>query len=92
MPEQKTVTFDDYVYQEIKKLQSSFIRHPGDYDDITFTTTVNMLVLGGLVFAPSDPGDEEWERILNFLEDKGSDLDQAAYVDKYAEALIEKNM
>lgn len=84
MTERKTVTFDETIYEAVKDIRAEFIKGGGDFDDMSFTTAVNMLVLGGILFAP-DSDDEQWSDVRAFLEDRAFELDQSWATDRYAE-------
>lgn len=85
MTERKTITFDEHIYEQIKKVQAEFIASADDFDDMSFTSAVNMLVLGGLVFAPEDEQHEEWATVRDFLQDRSFELNQSSALDREVE-------
>lgn len=87
----KTISFDEEIYKRIKEIQGEFIESAGEFDDMSFTTAVNMLVLGGLVFAP-DKEDERWDVITDFLEERIFDLDRRSLGDRYTDILLGKSV
>lgn len=89
--QRKTISFDDRIYKRIKEIQGEFIESAGDFDDMSFTTAVNMLVLGGLIFAPEGK-DERWEAITDFLKEKSFDLNRRSLGDRYTDTLLGKSV
>lgn len=73
--QRRTVTFQEDIFRWIQKVRAAFIAD-GPHDDMSFTTAVNMLVLGGLL-ASDKFLDEDWQMIAEFLNDEGESLDLA---------------
>lgn len=75
----RTVTFPKPIYDGIQKIRATFLV---DGEDISFTTAVNMILLGGLRGAGKFDK-EDWEIIASFLRDQKVKLDRFSGEDVY---------
>jgi hypothetical protein len=83
----RTVTIADVLYRELQKMRAKFIE-ADIVDDMSFTTAVNVVLLGGLI-ATDRFTDEDWELIHDFLVESGRDLELESLTDRRADAYLE---
>lgn len=84
--QRRTVTIDDVLYRELQKLRAKFIED-GIVDDMSFTTAVNMVLLGGFI-ATDGFTEEHWRLIREFLMERGSDLELDSFTDRRADEYL----
>lgn len=81
----RTVTINDTLYNEVQKVRASFIKTG---QEMSFTTAINMVLLGGLVgtskFTP-----EEWSIVADFLKEESTSLELEAARNQIMQILIE---
>ncbi len=81
-----TISLNDDIMRALRRIQGDFIGGSGE--EWSFTTIVNMVLLGGLLgskrFAKKD-----WRVIVDFLEEQKLDLDLEAGVDTLASHALE---
>jgi len=83
----RTITIEDFIHQVIQGVRGRIIE--STHKDFSYTTTVNMILLGGLI-GVSKFDNKDWEIIRSFLEDKETELELAATEDKIAEELLKR--
>ena len=83
----RTVTIDDVLYRELQKIRAKFIED-GIVDDMSFTTAVNMVILGGLIGTDGFT-DENWTLMRDFLLERGADLELDSLTDRRADTYLE---
>lgn len=81
----RTITLNDAIYNELQKIRASVIRAGRD---ISFTTIVNVVLLGGIVGADSFDA-RTWRIIKNFVDQTGVELEIEAIRDQYADMIKE---
>ena len=79
MTVEHTVEFDEWIDAHVESVRESFA--DTQFGELDYDTTVNMLVLGGLVFAPDDPTDPRWAEVYDFLE--GADVQSTPRTREY---------
>ena len=82
----RTVTIDEILYREIQKVRASLIESD-IVDDISFTTAINMVLLGGFL-AIDRLIDTDWALIRQFLEDRALDLELDSFTDRRADVYL----
>ena len=81
-----TVTLNDTLEKSLRRIQGKFIH---DFEeDWSFTTIVNMVILGGLI-GSKRLKKKDWEIIHDFLEDEKLSLDLEAGIDSLASHVLE---
>lgn len=65
MSAERTVEFDDWIHAHVESVRESF--DETRFGSLDYSTAVNMLILGGLVFPPEDPDDPRWEEVYAYL-------------------------
>jgi hypothetical protein len=83
----RTVTIDEFLYRQLQKMRAQFIED-GFVDDMSFTTAVNVVLLGGFV-ATDRFTQEHWGLIRDFLLERGPDLELDSLTDRRADAYLE---
>lgn len=83
----RTVTVEDNIHRSVQKIRAKLIEETGE--DFSYTTTVNMLLLGGLI-GVSKFDDEDWNILYDFLRDKKSELEFKALEDQIADNLLKR--
>ena len=83
----RTITVEDFIHQVIQSIRGRIIEDT--HKDFSYTTTVNMILLAGLIGA-SKFDDKDWGVIRSFLEDKRTGLEFAAIEDKIAAELLKR--
>lgn len=73
-----TVTLDDDIMKILRQIQGSYIADTGE--DWSFTTIVNMVLLGGLVGVKKFKK-QEWKTINEFLDEKKFNLELESPLD-----------
>jgi len=81
-----TVTLDDFLQKELRKIQGRLIQGTGE--DWSFTTIVNMVILGGLI-GSERLKKKDWEIIRGFILEEKLSLDLEAGVDTLASHVLE---
>jgi len=81
-----TITLDDFLQKELRKIQGKLIQDTGE--DWSFTTIVNMVILGGLL-SSERLKKKDWEIIGGFLLEEKLSLDVEAGVDSLASHALE---
>ena len=81
-----TITLNDDIMKALRKIQGQFIAGSGD--EWSFTTIVNMVLVGGLIGSKRFKS-KDWTNIFDFLEDQKLDLDLEAGVDTLASHALE---
>jgi hypothetical protein len=81
-----TITLNNILEKSLRQIQGTFIH---DFEkDWSFTTIVNMVILGGLIGAKKFK-DEDWKIIHNFLEEEKLSLDLEAGIDSLASHVLD---
>jgi hypothetical protein len=83
----RTVTIHDMLYRELQRIRAKFMEE-GIVDDMSFTTAVNIVLLGGMI-ATDRFTDEDWEGIRDFLFHLGPGLELDSLTDRRADAYLE---
>lgn len=81
-----TVTLDDDIIKALRQIQGKFIADSGD--EWSFTTIINMVLLGGLLGADRFRK-KDWRTIYDFLEYQKLSLDLESGVDTLASHALE---
>ncbi len=81
-----TITLNDTVMKTLRKIQGQFIAGSGD--EWSFTTIVNMVLVGGLIGSTRFKK-KDWLDIFDFIEHQKLDLDLEASVDTLASHALE---
>lgn len=81
-----TITLNDTLEKSLRRIQGKFIH---DFEkDWSFTTIVNMVILGGLLGAERLKN-KDWEVIDDFLKEEKLSLDLEAGIDSLASHALE---
>jgi len=83
----RTVTIDETLYGELQKMRAKFLED-GGADELSLTTVVNMVLLGGLM-ATDRFTEEDWALIRGFLSERGPSLDLDSLTDRRADVYLE---
>lgn len=83
----RTVTIEDVLYRELQKIRAKFMED-GIVDDMSFTTAVNMVLVGGMI-ATDRFTDDDWAIIRGFLLEVGPGLELDSLTDRRADAYLE---
>ncbi len=84
--QRRTVTIDEVLYRELQKIRAKFIED-GIVDDMSFTTAVNMVLLGGFI-ATDRFTEVHWRLIRDFLFQRGPDLELDSLTDRRADEYL----
>ncbi len=85
--QRRTITIDDVLYRELQKMRAKFMED-GIVDDMSFTTAVNMVLLGGFI-ATDRFTDEHWALVHDFLFERGPDLELDSLTDRRADSYLQ---
>lgn len=83
----RTVTIDETLYRELQAMRAKFMEE-GVLDDMSLTSAVNMVLLGGLI-ATDKFSDDDWALIRAFLFERGPGLELDRMTDRRADAYLE---
>lgn len=79
MVERVTIAFDDFIYERVQGVRNAIMPiliEKKILRDLSFTTTVNLLLVASLVGAP-DFKQDKWHMLVDFLTQKGNELNAA---------------
>ena len=79
-----TVTLDTVIEQELRKIQGGLIA--GRNQDVSFTTTVNVVLLAAMLGADEFSKDT-WAKVRKFLDDEQIELDMEGSTDNFLKQL-----
>lgn len=79
-----SITLDRELGDILRDIQGGLIR--GRKADVSFTTTVNVVLLAG-VLASDKLDKDDWETIRDFLDKKGLNLDAEGLTDNFINQL-----
>ncbi len=85
--QRKTITIHDEIYRELQKIRASFIESD-IVPDMSFTTAVNMVLLGGIV-ATDRFTDDDWGVLSKFLQEQRATLELESFTDRRADGYLE---
>lgn len=83
----RTVTIDGVLFRELQGMRAKFIEE-GVLDDMSLTTVVNAVLLGGLI-ATDKFSEGDWTLIRDFLFGRGPSLELDSMTDRRADAYLE---
>ncbi|AIF84151.1 hypothetical protein NTE_02096 [Candidatus Nitrososphaera evergladensis SR1] len=75
-----SITLNDFLEEKLRGIQGDLIK--GRKQDISFTTVVNMVLLGGILGSRYLKKDD-WQAIKDFLDDQQINLDAEGLTDNY---------
>ncbi|HIJ98510.1 TPA: hypothetical protein H1005_01025 [archaeon] len=82
----RTITFNVDIYNELMNIRASAISAG---KEMSFTTIVNVVLLGGILGA-NKFDTSIWKEILSFIEEESSVLELEALRDQYVEKMVKK--
>jgi hypothetical protein len=82
----RTITFDEAIYNELMSIRASAISAG---KEMSFTTIVNVVLLGGIMGA-NRFDTHIWKEILAFIEQESSSLEFEALRDQYVEKMVKR--
>ncbi len=82
----RTITFNEEIYSELMNIRASAISAG---KEMSFTTIVNVVLLGGILGA-NKLDNNIWREILGFIEEESPKLELEALRDQYVEKLIKR--
>jgi len=82
----RTITFNEPIYTELMNIRASAISAG---KEMSFTTIVNVVLLGGILGANKFDSNI-WKEILGFIEEAGQDLELEALRDQYVEKMVKR--
>ncbi len=83
----RTVTIDETLYHELQTMRAKFMEE-GVLDDMSFTSAVNVVLLGGLI-ATDKFSESDWAIIRDFLFERGPVLELDGMTDRRADTYLE---
>ena len=82
----RTITFNEAIYNELMNIRASAISAG---KEMSFTTVVNVVLLGGILGA-NKLDNNMWREILSFIEEESPVLELEALRDQYVEKMVKK--
>ena len=79
-----TVTLDTVIEQELRKIQGGLIA--GRNQDVSFTTTVNVVLLAAML-GVDEFSEDTWVKVRKFLDDEQIELDMEGSTDNFLNQL-----
>ena len=82
----RTITFNEAIYSELMNIRASAISAG---KETSFTTIVNVVLLGGILGANKFDA-RIWVELLSFMEAESPELELEALRDQYVEKMVKK--
>ena len=82
----RTITFNEEIYNELMNIRASAISAG---KEMSFTTIVNVVLLGGILGANKFDS-AIWKEILSFIEEVSPNLELEALRDQYVEKMVKR--
>lgn len=79
-----SITLNDILDEKLRDIQGGLIR--GRKADVSFTTTVNVVLLGGIL-GSDKLDDEDWAMIRGFLDEEELNLNKEGLTDNFINRL-----
>lgn len=84
----RTITLNDAIYNELQKIRAASLELGRE---MSFTTIVNIVLLGGILGADRFDA-HTWREILAFIEEESPTLEFEALHDQYVEKMVKKRL
>jgi len=79
-----SITLNDFLDDQLREIQGSLIKKLKR--DISFTTVVNLVLLGGLLGAQHFDK-KDWQTINEFLDEEQINIDKEGLTDNYVNSM-----
>lgn len=78
-----TITINDTIWNRVQGIRGALISDEKNFiEDMSITTTINMLILAGIIGAELFKK-RHWGIMIDFLETEGKELNMSSYGDKF---------